>query len=701
MKDNILKSKFNTLNLTFVSVLKLLLFNLFLSLPITIFLNFILLQIGFFSDEVFPLSFLLYPIQFISLMIFSVLYSSKESLLVEQSKSIIRYFVGFHLVLYAWYNHYENFVSLEILPSGWDSLIWSLGYIISVFLGLFFTNIRIHDFIDETKTSMLIRGYCITYNLLVFPFLFFVERQTQTTNLLKFSIIVGIVFSIIIGFFAVVGSKLLDTQRKLRESEKSYRFIFERAPIGIGTSDMEGNVLFSNHRIAEILGYTLEELKTVDLKETFADPDFRNKTLEELIEKRELSNLEVLRKRKDGSLCYTLTNLQIIEINNKPFILNSTLDITDRKKIQEELKKKEEQLELALWGAEEGLWDWDLKFGQVKYSQLWKTLYGWSSDEIDGDLSLWENIVHPEDLDKVKRIILDFKNDKMPFYEAEHRIKTKSGKWRWILDRGKIVERDENGNPVRAVGITQDITNRKIVEKEKEKLEEQRKQYIQSISHELITPIMNILMVIEFLEKIDTKKFVEERTTLFKIMNNSLHRLERLVLDLSNVSRIERGIFSLKKKIIDFNQFINNEILSYSKLLGDEIEFNLSDVSETVFIEIDKERIGQVLANVIDNATKNTYPETRKIKFSTLIEKDFVKISIEDNGAGIKLKHLKKIFGQFVTIPTKYSDKGSGIGLYLSKVIIEGHGGQITAYSEGLEKGTRIEIILPKIEIEK
>jgi signal transduction histidine kinase len=184
-------------------------------------------------------------------------------------------------------------------------------------------------------------------------------------------------------------------------------------------------------------------------------------------------------------------------------------------------------------------------------------------------------------------------------------------------------------------------------------------------------------------------------------MNNSLHRLERLVLDLSNVSRIERGIFSLKKKIIDFNQFINNEILSYSKLLGDEIEFNLSDVSETVFIEIDKERIGQVLANVIDNATKNTYPETRKIKFSTLIEKDFVKISIEDNGAGIKLKHLKKIFGQFVTIPTKYSDKGSGIGLYLSKVIIEGHGGQITAYSEGLEKGTRIEIILPKIEIEK
>jgi len=701
MKENILKSRFSTLNLTFVNVLKLLLFNLFLSLPITIFLNFFLLQIDFFSDEVYTLSFLLYPIQFSSLMIFSVLYSSKESLLVEQSKSIIPYFIGFHLFLYTWYNHYENFIRLEILPNGWDSLIWSLGYIISVFLGLLFTDISIHDLLDKTKTSMFMRGYCITYNLLVFPFLIFVGRQTQHSIVLSFSIIVCIVFSTVIGFFVVVGSKLLDTQKKLRESELNYQFIFERAPIGIGTSDMEGNVLISNHRIAEILGYTLEELKTVDLKETFFDPDIRKKSIDELIEKREISNLEVIRKRKDGSLCYTLSNLEIMEIDNKPYILNSTIDITDRKKIEDDLKKKEEQLELALWGAEEGLWDWNLKSDKVTYSQLWRSLYGWSSDEIDGHISLWQNIVHPEDLDKVRKIILDFKNDKMPHYEAEHRIKTKSGKWKWILDRGKIVERDENGTPVRAVGITQDITNRKIVEKEKVKLEEQRKRYIQSISHELRTPIMNILMVIEFLEKIDSKTFADERTTLFKIMNSSLQRLERLILDLSNVSRIERGIFSLKKKIIDFNRFINNEILIYSKLLEDEIEFNLNDVSETVFIEIDKERIGQVLANVIDNATKNTYHETRQIKFSTFIEKDFVRITIEDNGAGIKPKHLKKIFSQFVTIPTKYSDKGSGIGLYLSKVIIEGHGGQIAAYSEGLDKGTIIEIILPKIEMEK
>lgn len=695
MKDNILKSRFNSLNLTFVSVLKLLLFNLLLSLPITILLNIILFELDFFSDEVFSLSFILYPIQFSSLMIFSVLYSSEENLQVKQFESIIRYFIGFHLFLYTGYNHYLNFVNLDILPSGWDSLIWSLSYIISVFMGLLFTDILKQDLLDKTKISMFMRGYCITYNLLVFPFLIFVGRQPQPSSLVKFSITVSIVFSTVIGLFAVVGSKLLDTQKKLRESEISYRFIFERAPIGIGTSDMEGNVLISNHRIAEILGYTLEELKNVDLKETFVDPDFRKKSLKELIEKRELSNLEVLRKRKDGSLCYTLTNLEILEIDNKPYILNSTIDITDRKIVEDDLKKKEEQLELALWGAEEGLWDWDLKSDQVKYSQLWRSLYGWGSDEIDGHISLWENIVHPKDLDKVKKNILDFKSEKMPFYEAEHRIKTKSGKWRWILDRGKIVERDENGTPLRAVGITQDITDRKIIEKEKEKLEEQRKRYIQSISHELRTPIMNILMIIEFLEKIDSKTFVDERITLFKIITNSLNRLERLILDLSNVSRIERSEFSLKKKIFDFNQFINSEILTYSKLLGDEIEFNLNDVSETVFIEIDKERIGQVLANVIDNATKNTYHETRQIKFSTFIEKDFVKISIEDNGSGIKPKHLKKIFGQFVTIPTKYSDKGSGIGLYLSKVIIEGHGGQITAYSEGLDKGTRIEIILP------
>jgi signal transduction histidine kinase len=113
-------------------------------------------------------------------------------------------------------------------------------------------------------------------------------------------------------------------------------------------------------------------------------------------------------------------------------------------------------------------------------------------------------------------------------------------------------------------------------------------------------------------------------------------------------------------------------------------------------IEADKERLIQVLENIINNAVDHTASDQRMIQASFETLPNIIKIKITDNGAGIAPENLKRIFEQFVSIETKYSVKGTGIGLYLSKLIMKSHGGTIRAHSRGIDQGSTFIIELPK-----
>ncbi len=536
---------------------------------------------------------------------------------------------------------------------------------------------------------------------MIYSYIIFIGRKTGIEPIEKFNIVVGIVLSLFIGLFTLLIANLIKTRKILQESEYLYRFLFENAPIGIGTSDFEGNVINSNNGIAEILGYTLDELKEVDLKDTFVNPENRSNFLKQLLEKKEIKNLEVVRKRKDGSICYTLTNLEVIERGGKKLILNSTIDISARKMMEEKLRKSEEQLELALWGAEEGMWDWNLVNNTVTYGPVWYALFGYDLSDLDGHINLWQELIHPEDKERIENVVQEFLEGKTAIYEAEHRLRTGSGKYTWIHDRGKVVERDTYGNPIRAVGTSQNVTEKKIIELAKKEADKQRKRFIQVVSHELRTPLTTIKGVVDFLERIDSDKIHEEKTILIKIVNNSLNRLERLVHDLLNISKIDRKVFDLDKQVTNICDFLKEELVGYKSILEDQIEADLCNDEEKIYIDMDKERIGQVIANIIDNAVKNSDHQNRRIKFTSKVKLENFEILIEDNGAGIESENLQRIFDQFVTLPTKYSTKGSGIGLYLCKIIINEHGGEITAYSDGLDRGAKFKITLPRIVYNK
>lgn len=120
-----------------------------------------------------------------------------------------------------------------------------------------------------------------------------------------------------------------------------------------------------------------------------------------------------------------------------------------------------QRLELALAGADLGLWDWQLPSGDVVFDQRWCTMLGYELGEIEPAFESWRRLVHPDDLPKVQAALAAHLKGDTPLYEFEHRLRHKGGEWRWILTRGKVVQRDESGKPVRVVGTHMDISARK------------------------------------------------------------------------------------------------------------------------------------------------------------------------------------------------------------------------------------------------
>lgn len=132
--------------------------------------------------------------------------------------------------------------------------------------------------------------------------------------------------------------------------------------------------------------------------------------------------------------------------------------------VNSQLTASQEQLAMALWGARAGLWDWQIVEGKFIYNQRYADMYGYESQSREQDILQWEKSINPDDWPAVQEIVYSHLEGRTPYYEAEYRIEGKDGEWVWVLDSGKVVSRDENGQALRAVGIVQEITGRKQVE---------------------------------------------------------------------------------------------------------------------------------------------------------------------------------------------------------------------------------------------
>jgi len=144
-------------------------------------------------------------------------------------------------------------------------------------------------------------------------------------------------------------------------------------------------------------------------------------------------------------------------------VLMITTDITELSNAEAAVRESEERLDLALKGADLGLWDWNVQTDEMILNECWTNIFGHTKEKFEPTLEGWERLVHPDDLPWVSEVLDAFLQGKSS-YDLEYRARTKSGEWVWVLDRGKIMEWDTHGKPLRAVGTLMDITDRKRME---------------------------------------------------------------------------------------------------------------------------------------------------------------------------------------------------------------------------------------------
>ena len=377
------------------------------------------------------------------------------------------------------------------------------------------------------------------------------------------------------------------------------------------------------------------------------------------------------------------------------------------------IKQAEEskaRLGLVLDSVSEGYWDWDLIKGEIFFSDKWLSSLGYVREEIEPSLRFYEQLIHSEDLSLVKSSRELHFDSETKFYECEFRILRKNGEYRWTLDRGRVVQRDERGRPTRMVGTNVDISVRKDAEKTQTLLEAQLRQAKKmetigtlagGISHDfknILTPILGFTdLVMQTLP--ETHEVQED---LQKILT-AARRANELVNQILTFSRQTEA----EKRPINLNQIIEESIPLLRATIPTTIDIDLDISSNSSFILADETQIQQVIMNLCTNAyhameelggsmsvklSEKEFYESQTLGSTTIEPGKYVVLKVADSGKGISKENIDRIFDPFFT--SKKVGKGTGLGLSVVHGVITKQRGVIHVESE-IDFGTTFTIYLP------
>ena len=382
--------------------------------------------------------------------------------------------------------------------------------------------------------------------------------------------------------------------------------------------------------------------------------------------------------------------------HNQPIrVIGIATDVTERKLLETQSKADKVRLHQALDAGRLGFWDWNIQTDAIQFDGRWLSILGYNPNDMATTMRAWTELVHPEDTDRIQDKLTEHINGDNDFYECEHRLRKKDGSWIWILNRGRVIERNEDGTPLRAVGVYSDISE--IYQtREKIKSESDKKDiFLATLAHELRNPLAPIRTGLEILKLETNQETIRQTHTM---MSRQLLYLIRLIDDLLDISRISKGTLRLQKEQCLLSDIITPAIESSQPLLDRKKHtFSFTEPSEPITIYGDSIRLAQVLGNILKNAAKYT-PDCGRITLCCKASKNQIHIIIQDSGIGIEPCQLMKIFELYYQAPgsRQYSDGGLGIGLSLTKSIVDLHGGTLKITSRGRMKGTTVKLTLPR-----
>lgn len=364
-----------------------------------------------------------------------------------------------------------------------------------------------------------------------------------------------------------------------------------------------------------------------------------------------------------------------------------------------ELEKDRERYELAINGTSEGLWDWNLITDEVYFAPRWKMMLGYEDDELDNELETWVQLVHPDDLEGAEEAIKLAIEAKIP-YENIHRLRHKEGYYIWNLDRGQVIY--EGDKAVRMIGFHTDITR--------------ERQMMEEINHtqELMIAQSRHAAMGEMIGMI-AHQWRQPLSIISMVVNNMMIDIELGELDSASCrasgEEIDSQVDYLSKTIEDFRDFFRPDKESEETRVSDVLNeayammsasFNhhgivmsiIDHSHNTVFIH--SRELLQVLINILKNAKEAMIMnDILEKNIDVVIEddKDSVVTRICDSGGGISDEIIALVFDPYFS--TKDEKTGTGLGLYMSKTIVEKHlKGTISVHNS--PKGACFTIRLPQ-----
>jgi two-component system, cell cycle sensor histidine kinase and response regulator CckA len=419
-----------------------------------------------------------------------------------------------------------------------------------------------------------------------------------------------------------------------------------------------------------------------------------------------IQRIEGLRRRKGGGLVDVAYTVSPIAGEDGRIIGASSIvrDVSNRKRMEEALRRSEERFRLVAQATKDVIWDWDMGSGRIWRSASFWEHFGYPPKDVEPGFSGWKDLLHPEDRGRVLDSFQTALSRQSSSFENEYRFRRGDGTYAVVLDRGIIVY-DETGKPTRAIGAATDLSDRR--ELEEQFRQAQKMEAVGQLAGGIAHDFNNLLMVISsYTEMAQGQHLPEDKAhkQLAEVLK-AADKAASLTHQLLAFSRKQ----VLSPRVIDLNAMVEDSLKMIQRLIGEDIELNVS-LSEALWaVKADPGQIVQVLMNLCVNArdamrnggelrieTKNVSVDMEAAtKLPALVPGDYAALMVSDNGTGMTDEVRAHIFDPFFT--TKESGKGTGLGLSTVYGIVKQSGGYIWVESE-LARGTTFSLYFPAVK---